>query len=148
MLAGLAGALRDHERALLVGTRTFGKGSVQNLIELPDGSAMKLTIARYYTPSGASIQAQGITPDVEVEQLSVEALRQARLAGERMPSEASLEHHLDGTTPAARRADDRSTPRAAGADTDSAPFAEDHQAYMAYQALRAILADRARQATE
>lgn len=60
----LAGALQDNRRALIVGSQTFGKGSVQSIIELPDGAGMKLTIARYYTPSGRAIQAEGIQPDV------------------------------------------------------------------------------------
>ena len=59
----VAGALQDHKRGLLVGERTFGKGSVQNVIPMPDGSALKLTVALYYTPSGRSIQAEGIQPD-------------------------------------------------------------------------------------
>ena len=59
----VAGALQDHNRGLLVGERTFGKGSVQNVIPMPDGSALKLTVALYYTPSGRSIQAEGIQPD-------------------------------------------------------------------------------------
>jgi carboxyl-terminal processing protease len=67
----LAGALQDHRRATLVGVRTFGKGSVQSVIDLPGGGALKLTIARYYTPSGRSIQAQGIAPDVQVEQVEL-----------------------------------------------------------------------------
>jgi len=62
----VAGALQDHQRAILVGTRSFGKGSVQTVIALPDGGAMRLTTARYYTPSGRSIQGLGISPDVEV----------------------------------------------------------------------------------
>lgn len=62
----VAGALRDQKRALILGERTFGKGSVQNLIPLADGAGLKLTVARYYTPSGKSIQAEGITPDFEV----------------------------------------------------------------------------------
>jgi carboxyl-terminal processing protease len=62
----VAGALQDHHRAVLVGTRTYGKGSVQDIFELADGSALKLTVARYFTPSGRSIQAKGIDPDVLV----------------------------------------------------------------------------------
>ena len=62
----VAGALQDHKRAIIVGTRTFGKGSVQTIIPLPDGAGLRLTTARYYTPVGRSIQAHGIAPDVEV----------------------------------------------------------------------------------
>ena len=62
----VAGALQDHERALLVGTTTFGKGSVQTLLSLPDGSGLKLTVARYYTPKDRSIQAKGIKPDIVI----------------------------------------------------------------------------------
>jgi carboxyl-terminal processing protease len=62
----VAGALQDHHRAILLGTRSFGKGSVQTVIPLPGNGAMRLTTARYYTPSGRSIQGLGITPDVEV----------------------------------------------------------------------------------
>ena len=60
----VAGALQDHRRAVLLGTRSFGKGSVQTVIPLPGNGAMRLTTARYYTPSGRSIQGLGITPDV------------------------------------------------------------------------------------
>ena len=63
----LAGALQDNHRASLVGARTFGKGSVQTIVDLPDGSGLKLTTALYYTPSGQAIQAAGVTPDVLVE---------------------------------------------------------------------------------
>src|SRR5260370_41684777 len=59
----VGGALQDHGRAVIMGTPTFGKGSVQTVIELEDGSGLKLTIARYYTPKGRSIQERGITPD-------------------------------------------------------------------------------------
>ncbi len=63
----VAGALQDHGRAVVLGTRTFGKGSVQSMIDLSDGSGLKLTIAKYYTPSGRSIQAGGIVPDIVID---------------------------------------------------------------------------------
>jgi carboxyl-terminal processing protease len=68
----VAGALQDHHRAILVGTRSFGKGSVQTIIPLPGHGAMRLTTARYYTPSGRSIQAKGIEPDIVVEAAKIE----------------------------------------------------------------------------
>jgi len=64
----VAGALQDNHRAVVIGVKSFGKASVQTIKELPDGSALKLTVARYYTPSGRSIQAKGIQPDIVVEQ--------------------------------------------------------------------------------
>lgn len=67
----VAGALQDHRRALVVGTTTFGKGSVQTIIPLPGHGAMRLTTARYYTPSGRSIQAEGIEPDIIIEQATL-----------------------------------------------------------------------------
>ncbi len=69
----VAGALQDHKRAIIIGTRTFGKGSVQTILPLSGGTALKLTTARYYTPSGRSIQAEGIVPDIELETLEVAA---------------------------------------------------------------------------
>jgi carboxyl-terminal processing protease len=68
----VAGALQDHHRAILLGTRSFGKGSVQTIIPLPGHGAMRLTTARYYTPSGRSIQAKGIEPDIVVEAAKIE----------------------------------------------------------------------------
>lgn len=70
----VAGALQDHRRAIVLGTQTFGKGSVQTIIPLPGHGAMRLTTARYYTPSGRSIQAEGIEPDIIVEQAKIEQL--------------------------------------------------------------------------
>jgi len=64
----VAGALQDHRRAIVVGTKSFGKGSVQTVVPLAGEGAMRLTTARYYTPSGRSIQALGISPDIIVEQ--------------------------------------------------------------------------------
>jgi carboxyl-terminal processing protease len=68
----VAGALQDHHRAILLGTKSFGKGSVQTIIPLPGHGAMRLTTARYYTPSGRSIQAKGIEPDIVVEAAKIE----------------------------------------------------------------------------
>jgi carboxyl-terminal processing protease len=70
----VAGALQDHGRAVIMGTRSFGKGSVQTIIPLSGSGAMRLTTSRYYTPSGRSIQAHGIDPDIEVEQARLEPL--------------------------------------------------------------------------
>ena len=85
----VAGALRDNGRAILLGTKTFGKGSVQTLIPLEDGAALKLTTAQYYTPSGNSIQAEGITPDITLKYIrptpddgtEPEAIREKDLEG-------------------------------------------------------------------
>ena len=83
----VAGALQDHRRAILLGTKTFGKGSVQTIVPLKNDAAIKLTTARYYTPSGRSIQAEGIDPDIAIERVKVEkrdgpkAITEADLAG-------------------------------------------------------------------
>jgi carboxyl-terminal processing protease len=92
----VAGALQDHNRAVIMGTQTFGKGSVQTVIELDDGSALKLTIARYYTPSGRSIQENGITPDVVVEKIHMADLKPDR-ADEPDKKERDLSGHLRNT---------------------------------------------------
>ncbi len=86
----VAGALQDHKRATIVGTRSFGKGSVQTIIPLGSYGALRLTTARYYTPAGRSIQAQGIDPDIKVEQDVPEAER----AKFETKGEASLPGHL------------------------------------------------------
>jgi carboxyl-terminal processing protease len=86
----VAGALQDHKRATILGTRSFGKGSVQTIMALGDNGALRLTTARYFTPSGRSIQAKGITPDIEVLQDVPDELKGSQ---DRM-SEASLRGHL------------------------------------------------------
>ncbi|HEY7548748.1 MAG TPA: S41 family peptidase [Hyphomicrobiaceae bacterium] len=88
----VAGALQDHKRATVIGTRSFGKGSVQTIIPLGSNGAIRLTTARYYTPSGRSIQAKGIEPDVVVEQELPPELQSK--APPRAPSEATLPRHL------------------------------------------------------
>jgi carboxyl-terminal processing protease len=70
----VSGALQDQRRAIVLGTKSFGKGSVQSIIPIPNHGAIRLTTARYYTPSGRSIQAKGIEPDIEVQQAKIEAL--------------------------------------------------------------------------
>jgi carboxyl-terminal processing protease len=83
-----AGALQDHDRAVIVGERTFGKGSVQSVLPLRNGDGIKLTTARYYTPSGRSIQAQGILPDIIVEAVETDEIH------DQAPREADLDRHL------------------------------------------------------
>jgi carboxyl-terminal processing protease len=90
----VAGALQDHKRATVIGTRSFGKGSVQTIIPLGANGAIRLTTARYYTPSGRSIQARGIDPDIVVEQELPPELQGK--ASARLPSESSLRGHLKG----------------------------------------------------
>ncbi len=87
----VAGALQDHKRAVIMGAKTFGKGSVQTILPMENGSALKLTTARYYTPSGTSIQASGITPDI--------ALANVKVSGDEATpdtqvKEANLARHL------------------------------------------------------
>lgn len=86
----VAGALQDHKRALVLGTQTFGKGSVQTILPLDDSSAIRLTTARYYTPGGRSIQATGIVPDIEMEN----NVRLVRQDGRPLPQEFLREENL------------------------------------------------------
>ncbi len=90
----VAGALQDHKRAIIMGSQTFGKGSVQTILPLKNNTALKLTTARYYTPSGRSIQASGIKPDIELESIkiaTVEGADDVRI------KEADLAGHLESS---------------------------------------------------
>ena len=105
----VSGALQDHKRATLIGTRSFGKGSVQTITPLGDDGALRLTTARYYTPSGRSIQAKGIEPDIEVLE-DVPADLKGKDSSE---GEASLKGHL-------KNGDDEKTGSQAYVPTDEA----------------------------
>ncbi len=87
----VAGALQDHHRGIVLGTTSFGKGSVQTIIPLSGKGALRMTTAKYFTPSGRSIQATGIEPDIKVEQAKLEVVEPKRLR-----SEADLRSHLEG----------------------------------------------------
>ena len=91
----VSGALQDNKRALIVGERTFGKGSVQSIVKLPDGSGLKLTVARYYTPKGVSIQAEGIKPDIEIEDVETETFSKS-LVKQKGTREKDIQGHLKG----------------------------------------------------
>jgi carboxyl-terminal processing protease len=88
----VAGAIQDHGRGILLGTQTFGKGSVQTIFSLKDGSGLRLTTARYFTPNGRSIQAKGIVPDIVVKPLQPEEEKITPVP--KQPMEKDLERHL------------------------------------------------------
>ncbi len=90
----VAGALQDHKRALILGTQSFGKGSVQTIIPMGDGAGLRLTTARYYTPNGTSIQATGITPDVLVPKTAATE-EDSQKEGKEFFREKDLRHHLE-----------------------------------------------------
>jgi carboxyl-terminal processing protease len=145
----VAGALQDHRRAVILGTRSFGKGSVQTIIPLGTHGALRLTTARYYTPAERSIQAKGIEPDIEVAQAKVEPIDDE---GQRL-SEADLRGHLPpppsintGNQPAAKpsttpKAGDTKSDAGGDADTGDAGTAsktDDYQLSYALDLLRGI----------
>jgi carboxyl-terminal processing protease len=90
----VAGALQDHKRALIIGEKSFGKGSVQTVLPLDEKTAVKLTTARYFTPSGRSIQAKGITPDIEIAALELKTDDTKKDDKVNPLSEADLTGHL------------------------------------------------------
>ena len=122
----VAGALQDHKRAIIVGSKTFGKGSVQTILPLSSESALKLTTARYYTPSGRSIQAEGITPDIELDRVKFTSVERKI----EPLKEADLSRHLENGNGGkkGKSADDE--------DDDSKSLAADD--YMLYEALNLL----------
>ncbi len=88
----VAGAIQDHKRGLVLGTKTFGKGSVQTIVPLQDGAGLRMTTARYFTPSGRSIQVKGITPDVQVDYIPYKEPEKKQTST--FPREADLDNHF------------------------------------------------------
>ena len=130
----VAGALRDQKRALIMGERTFGKGSVQNIIPMADGSALKLTIARYYTPNGVSIQAEGITPDIEVPfEAPAETDKDSPYLTVR---EKDLDRHLQGETEKKSKDGAKDDKQARDSKDAKEQLARDNQLRMALQIVK------------
>lgn len=127
----VAGALQDHRRAVILGTQSFGKGSVQTVIPLDEERAIKLTTALYFTPNGRSIQAQGIVPDIEVGRAQVTALKTRGLN----VTEADLQGRLDNASGGAAQ-DSRSRADAHSKKGDL--FAEDNQLFEALSLLKGV----------
>lgn len=139
----LAGALQDNARAAIMGTRSFGKGSVQSVVKLGDGSGLKLTVARYYTPKGRSIQAEGISPDISLDQVNAEAFEKAVIRRDAR-REKDIKGHLLGENEKKEDVDVESDFWATQNDKDPKPMSPrdqlvkgDFQVQQAYNYLRA-----------
>jgi len=128
----VAGALQDNNRALILGTQTFGKGSVQTLIPLEDGAALKLTTAKYYTPSGRSIQAEGIAPDITLKY--AKAAEETEEDGDAM-REKDLKGHIKSVKENGQKPEEIITP-ATKKEAEDAAFAQDNQIKAAADMLR------------
>ena len=127
----VAGALQDNKRALILGTRTFGKGSVQTILPLSDGSGLRLTTARYYTPSGRSIQLSGITPDIDL------AFVPPPDTTEKKPRRFMREEDLEGHMPQEVNKTDEQKAEGNGKEDQSKILLEkDNQVRYAYELLK------------
>ncbi|WP_420563740.1 S41 family peptidase [Thalassobaculum sp.] len=130
----VAGALQDHRRAIILGTQSFGKGSVQTILPLQGNAAMRLTTARYYTPSGRSIQAKGIEPDITVELAKIEKIEEGRRRRE-ADLRGALVNPDDSDAPAAQPPAEVPTPGEAASEENEDPL-EDYQLARAVDLLR------------
>ena len=137
----VAGALQDHKRAIILGTTSFGKGSVQSVIPLSETHGMKLTTARYFTPNGRSIQAQGIEPDIEVERAKI-----TRYDPSASITEADLPGHLDSSGKKDRNNKERS-PQNSDQDDPEELVTQDNQLYEALTLLKGLHIINKRRAT-
>lgn len=130
----VAGALQDHERAIIMGERTFGKGSVQTILPMNTDAALKLTTARYFTPSGRSIQASGIEPDIIIENISIKTNEDT---GNKRIKEADLSGHLDNGNKDNETQDDETNKKEVKENKPS--LAEtDYQLYEALNVLKGL----------
>ena len=129
----VAGALQDQKRAVIMGTKSFGKGSVQTIIPMSNGGALKLTTARYYTPNGRSIQAEGIVPDIVTE----EAKLTKNEAGDRL-READLARHLENGDETAKAKEAPVKDDKKKDESGKAPAVEDYQLQEAVNLLKGI----------
>ncbi len=130
----VAGALQDHHRAIIMGQKTFGKGSVQTILPMDNGSALKLTTAKYYTPSGVSIQATGISPDIKLENLKLadtDAPATSRI------KEADLARHLQGDAER-KNSSDKSSDTDKNGKTDKLQLPLARRDYAVYEALNLL----------
>lgn len=127
----VAGALQDHKRAVIMGTRSFGKGSVQTVIPISEERAIKLTTALYFTPSGRSIQAQGIEPDVIIERAEIK-----KLAVGASPTEADLSGHLRNK--AGGEESDSKARKQNRSSAESDPTQKDNQLHEALNLLKGL----------
>src|SRR5690242_1933370 len=116
----VAGALQDHRRAIILGTRSFGKGSVQTIMQVTGGGAIRLTTALYFTPSGRSIQKEGIKPDIEVEQAKVETIQQ-RMSFREENLRRSIANPVDGDKKKEEAKPEAAKPEAAKPATKTRP---------------------------
>jgi carboxyl-terminal processing protease len=142
----VAGALQDYKRGLLVGTKSFGKGSVQTFVQISPRAAVKLTTAKYYTPSGRSIQAEGIEPDILIEPAKVEYADQK---DEKRFSEASLKNYLKNEKekdslkdPKGGGESDKKDPKSVAAKEPKKPselYLKDYQFARAYDLIRGLI---------